>query len=389
MSRPIPRHVIPLEADEIALAARLAAGGHARPGGRDTLVAALQRRLGVEHVVPVASGRRALALALHALDLPGRARVGVPSYCFPALVRVIEAYDHIPVFLPCSPTTLTLDPDALATRVFHLDAVLGIQPFGQATGIPECADVCRGAGVPLIEDASQSTGAERDGRAVGSFGAVSVFSMVDGKNLHAFGGGLLATSDARIAARATARLGPPEGPLASDFRTGLVRALASSPRPFAVGAYPALRLRAALDPSGFDAMFDEPDAPFDPDDPLRTMSDDRCAFAVLNLHHLDDRNQRRRTVARVLRDGLQDQPGLTLQDPGPGTHTYNAFPVRVADGAKFARALLSHGVDIRRDYMVWFDERAFDDEVVYLPSHPAMTTDDAQRVVEVVRAVLT
>lgn len=389
MPLPIPRHIIPLDMREVALATRLAAGFQPGEQALAQFTDAVARRLGVAHVVPVASGRRALALALHALQLRPGARIGVPTYCFPALVRVFEAYGYQPVFLPISADTLAIDADALRPLVSSLDAVLGIQPFGQIAGVPEAAAVCAQAGVPLIEDASQSTGALRDGRAAGAWGRVSVFSMVDGKNLQAFGGGLLATDDAALADRARARLGPAEGSVAADFRAGLIRATLSSRVPFAAGPWPALRARAAVDPAGFDAMFDEPDAPFDAADPLRAMSPARAAFALLNLQRLDERNLRRREVARLLFAGLDGVDGLHLQRPGAGTHTYNAFPVRVRDGAVFARRLMRFGVDVRRDYMVWFTpDRAFDEDVVYLPSHPGMDEPDARRVIDAVRSVL-
>jgi dTDP-4-amino-4,6-dideoxygalactose transaminase len=389
MPLPIPRHIIPMDLPEVALAARLAAGSSP---GEDALVRftdAVGRRLGVPHVVPIASGRRALALALHALQLKPGARVGVPTYCFPALVRVFEAYGYQPVFVPIGADTLAIDPDGLRRVVASLDAVMGIEPFGQICGVPDCESICDEAGVPLIEDASQSTGAIRDGRPAGSWGRVGVFSMVDGKNLQAFGGGLLTTHDADLAARARARLGPTEGSVAADFRGGLARAALSARVPFAAGPWPALRARASLDPDGFDTMFDEPDAPFDAADPLRAMSPARAAFALLNLQRLDERNLRRREVARLLFAGLDGVDGLSLQRPGPGTHTYNAFPVRVRDGATFARRLMRFGVDVRRDYMAWFTpDRAFDEDVVYLPSHPGMDEADARRVVAAVRSVL-
>ena len=56
--------------------------------------------------------------------------------------------------------------------------------------------------LPVIEDAAQAIGAERQGRRAGSTGATGCFSFYPSKNLGAFGdGGMVTTSDAEMAGR--------------------------------------------------------------------------------------------------------------------------------------------------------------------------------------------
>src|SRR5262249_32221524 len=61
-------------------------------------------------------------------------------------------------------------------------------------------DVARRRGIPLIEDAAQSLGAEHRARRTGEL-ALATFSFYPAKNLGAFGdGGMLATADESLAA---------------------------------------------------------------------------------------------------------------------------------------------------------------------------------------------
>lgn len=388
---PVPRHAVPLDPPEVWRAIATLAGRRADPAQVAAFEERFARYLGARAVLGVASGRRAFALGLRALGLKTGSRIGLPAYCFQALVRVVEAYGHEPVFLPIDPGALALDPEGVVAHAGRLDAVTLIQPFGQVADVFGVVEACEERGIPLIEDASQSTGAAMGGRQVGTFGRLGVFSMVSGKNLHGFGGGALVTDDEVLRERAAALAGPPvDRGMPATFRGELVRAFLSSRSGFVLGPYPALRTLAAVAPGRFAALFDEADAPFDAHDPLRRMAPEQAALAILNLQRLDERNLRRRLLARRLRHALGGVGGLTLQAIDPrAIHTFNAFPVRVADGLRFARALLRHGVDVRRDYMTWYGgPPAFPEDVVYLPCHPGMTEDDVDHVAQAVQAVL-
>src|SRR5438477_483738 len=74
----------------------------------------------------------------------------------------------------------------------HTGAVMVTHLHGCACDIETIAATCREAGVPLVEDASQSFGARVGGKRLGTFGRASVFSFGMAKNVNAFYGGLVA-----------------------------------------------------------------------------------------------------------------------------------------------------------------------------------------------------
>ncbi len=82
--------------------------------------------------------------------------------------------------------------------------MVGVDLYGQIAPFDQLREVV-GDDVVLIEDAAQSQGADRHGRAGGSFGAVAATSFYPGKNLGAFGdAGAVTTDDAAIADRVRA-----------------------------------------------------------------------------------------------------------------------------------------------------------------------------------------
>lgn len=63
--------------------------------------------------------------------------------------------------------------------------------------------------------------------------------------------------------------------------------------------------------------------------------------------------------------------------------------VRTPDAIGLARKLRRAGYDTRTDYMEWFGEaQDFDEPVIYLPNHPAMTGADIDGLVQAVRCAL-
>ncbi len=394
MRLPIPRHHIALDRDELRLGVGLAGRGRAPPGSRAAFEIAVARAFGAERAVAVESGRTALCLALQALDLAAGAVVVLPQYCFFSVVGVVEAMGLTPRFAPVDADTFTLDVVALAGALDGAACLVIVHPFGQAASVDRIAAICAEADVPLVEDASQSTGASLEGKSVGSFGAYGVFSLVSGKNLQTFGGGLVVAADPARAARLdvlTRGLQEADEDRARQLlRSSLPRWLLATRVGFAVAGWPGFVLIDALAPARLDQLFHEERRSFDPNERIRRLSDAQGALGLLGLERLDLRNSRRRHSAQRLLDGLGGVPGLALQHPDPrASHTWNAVPVRVADGDGLARRLLRAGVDVRKDYMDHYGAgRAFSEDVIYVPNHTAMTEADIDRVIAAVRAAI-
>jgi len=176
-------------------------------------VRALEERLaafaGVEHCLGCSSGTDALLLALMALGVgPGDAVFTTP-FTFVATAEVIALAGATPVFVDVDPATRNLDPARLGQALAALGrgphglrpgAVIAVDLFGLPCDYPALEQVLEGSGVPLVEDAAQSFGAQLGGVRAGAFGDVAATSFFPAKPLGCYGdGGAVFTSDAALA----------------------------------------------------------------------------------------------------------------------------------------------------------------------------------------------
>ena len=122
-------------------------------------------------------------------------------YSFFATVGAILAVGAKPVFVDVEPETFNLDPAKLKSALAAHPRVKAILPVHLYGGCADMDAILEAAdGIPVIEDAAQSVGAEYKGRRAGSIGRIGCFSFFPTKNLGAFGdGGMLTTEDEGLA----------------------------------------------------------------------------------------------------------------------------------------------------------------------------------------------
>lgn len=390
----VPRHNVNLTGAELRWVLRGAVGAPDAPGGRADFEAKSRRYFGAAHVIAVESGRTSLYLALHGLGIKPGDTVVLPSYCFYSLVNVVEGMGCKARFAPIDPDTFALDPARLSEHVDGADAVVVIHPFGQLADMAGLQAVCSTHGIPTVEDASQATGGRWGRHRAGVIGDVGVFSLVSGKNLQTFGGGLITTQRDDVARTIRARLRPetpiPTERVQSAFRSGLQRWFLTTPLGHQGLMHPATVTLDALAPAKLTALAAETRTAFDPDQTICVLSDVQGRLGCMELAELDRRNAIRRANALRLLDGLKGLHGLTLPTFDPSCeNTFNAVAVRTPWARELAMKLRRRGYDTRPDYMEFFGStRAFDDAVIYLPNHPGMCSDTIDRLAATVRDIL-
>jgi dTDP-4-amino-4,6-dideoxygalactose transaminase len=168
--------------------------------------------LGSGHAVGVGSGTDGLHLALRVCAIgPGDAVVTV-SHTAVATVAAIEMAGAMPILVDINPDSYTMDPQSLedALRVCARDhrlsgrvkAVIPVHLYGRSADMDAILGIARKFGLRVIEDCSQSHGANFGGHMTGTLGDLGVFSLYPTKNLGALGdAGIVSTSDAALAAR--------------------------------------------------------------------------------------------------------------------------------------------------------------------------------------------
>lgn len=172
-------------------------------------VARLERQVArlsrTKHAVGCASGTDALLLALRALNVGRGDEVITTPFTFFATAGTVHNVGATPVFVDIEPRTFNIDPAAAKAAVTsRTRAIVPVDLFGQMAAI-ECIQRLL-PGIPVIEDAAQSIGAERmvDGepRRAGEIATIGTFSFFPSKNLGAYGdGGMLVTQDDALAER--------------------------------------------------------------------------------------------------------------------------------------------------------------------------------------------
>jgi perosamine synthetase len=158
------------------------------------LEAALAEVLGLRHVLTTNSGTSALHAAYLALDLPPGSAVLTPVTTFHASVTPALHCGLRPVLVDVEPETGNLSPAALEEAyTADVSCVVVNHTWGHPADLDGIVEFCRRRGLPLIEDCAHAYLSEYDGRPVGTFGDVAVFSMQGNKMLPAGEGGFLVT----------------------------------------------------------------------------------------------------------------------------------------------------------------------------------------------------
>ncbi|MGX1163224.1 dTDP-4-amino-4,6-dideoxygalactose transaminase [Arthrobacter sp. SLBN-100] len=159
--------------------------------------------VGTRHCIGVANGTDALELALRAGGVTPGGEVILPANTFIATAEAVSRIGAVPVPVDVDPEYLLMDPSAVAAAVTsRTQAIVPVHLFGQTAFVERLVPIADACGAVIIEDAAQSQGARRFGRAAGTLGLAAGTSFYPGKNLGAAGdAGAVLTDDPRVAAR--------------------------------------------------------------------------------------------------------------------------------------------------------------------------------------------
>lgn len=166
-------------------------------------------RVGVRHALALSSGTAALHLALIHLGAGPGTKVVLSTMTFAATANAVAYTGAEPVFVDSLAEDGNVDPGLLleAVRTLRAEgetvvAAIPVDLFGRvadyATMEPGLAEL----GVPLLEDAAEALGATRAGRAAGAFGRAAALSFNGNKIMTTSGGGMLLSDDAELIAHA-------------------------------------------------------------------------------------------------------------------------------------------------------------------------------------------
>jgi UDP-2-acetamido-2-deoxy-ribo-hexuluronate aminotransferase len=162
---------------------------------------ALAKYVGVRHCITCSSGTHTLEIALRALGIgPGDEVITVP-FTWISTAEVIALVGARPVFVDIEPDTFNMNVDLLPAAITpRTKAILPVSLFGQMPDYDRINALAALHGLPVMEDAAQSFGAEQRGRKSGGVTTIGSTSFFPAKPLGCFGeGGALFSNDAPLA----------------------------------------------------------------------------------------------------------------------------------------------------------------------------------------------
>ena len=201
--------------------------------------------VGRKHCIAFPFVRTAIYYILKDLNLPKGSVVLLPPITIKPILDVVLELGLVPEFVDidldtvCFSENELVDSLKLQPRVAILTYLFGIVP-----NVETITQLLRSANVYIIEDFSQCLNGEFDGKKIGTFGDVSVYSASSVKTLDTYGGGLAITdsiSQADSLFRHQLSLDrTPRRVLVKKVVTDLIRNFVTQPIIFPFITYPAL-----------------------------------------------------------------------------------------------------------------------------------------------------
>ncbi|MEW6132913.1 MAG: DegT/DnrJ/EryC1/StrS family aminotransferase [Pseudomonadota bacterium] len=146
------------------------------------------------------NGTIALLVAVQSLRLQGE--VITTPFTFPATTHVLAWNNITPVFCDIDPQTLTIDPDRIEGLITNrTTGILGVHVYGMPCDVERIREIADRHGLRVIYDAAHAFGTEIDGRGIGTYGDISMFSFHPTKLFHTAEGGALTYNDPNLKPR--------------------------------------------------------------------------------------------------------------------------------------------------------------------------------------------
>ncbi|GAB1434699.1 dTDP-4-amino-4,6-dideoxy-D-glucose aminotransferase VioA [Sphaerotilus sulfidivorans] len=327
------------------------------------LESALCEHLGVDHIALFTNGTIALVTALQALRITGE--VITTPYSFVATAHSLLWNGIKPVFVDIDPHTLNIDPQKIEAAITpNTTAILPVHCYGHPCDVQAIQKIADNYNLKVIYDAAHSFGVRlTDGTSVLRYGDLSVLSFHATKVFNTFEGGAIVCPDAKTKQR-----------IDHLKNFGFVDEI-------------------TVVASGINGK----------------MSEINASFGLLQLQHIDAALARRKTIDARYRTALTGVAGLQcINQSGESVANYSYFPLLIGPDYPLSRDALyqrlrEHDIYARRyfyplvsDFPMYrglpsavpsnlpvASETAR--KVLCLPIYPALSDEDQDRVIGVLR----
>lgn len=314
--------------------------------------------VGVRHCISVASGTDALLVALMTLDIgPGDEVITTP-FSFISTAEVIALLGATPVFVDIDADSYNLDAGLIEAAISDKTrAIMPVSLFGQCADLAAINAIAARHGLPVIEDAAQSFGAQSNGRRSCGMTTIGCTSFFPAKPLGCYGdGGACFTDDDALAERMRALRNHGQ-----DRRHH----------------HPLIGINGRMD----------------------TM---QAAVILSKMRLFPDEVTRRAQLGAQYSALLADTACVTPHISDGNLSVYAQYTLRVADRDALGSHLAAAGIPTAQYYPVTLDRQPAlarrsrvagpltiahraADEVISLPMHPYLREDEMQHITDAVR----
>jgi len=324
---------------------------------------------GSRHVRVMTSATAGLEMALEVAGIGAGDEVIMPAMSFAASANVVARLRATPKFVDVDLHTRNIDLDRVPAAITSKTrAIMPVHFAGLPVDMEGLYGLAAEHGLRVVEDAAHAIGSKYQGKPIGSFGDLVVFSFHPNKNMTTIEGGAITTGDALAAE------------LLEQYR------------------FHGIKRNAAGE---VDVMF--PGA-------KSNLTDVAAQIGIDQLRRLDGFNARRLSLAARYFDAFQGFTGALLPARGDSGHSWHMFQILIDFAARgmtrveFQKAMAERGIGIGVHYpsipsLKFYREAGYREEdtpvaarvgreTVTLPLFPAMRDEDVERVVSEIKAVL-
>lgn len=152
--------------------------------------------------IAVNSGTSALHLAIASLGIKPGDEIILPTFTMIATINAVTYCGAKPILIDADPKTWNIDPTKIEKVITsRTKAIIVVHTYGAPADMDPIIALSKKHNLWLIEDAAEAHGAIYKGKVAGSIGDVAAFSLYANKLVTTGEGGIVTTSNTKIAER--------------------------------------------------------------------------------------------------------------------------------------------------------------------------------------------
>ncbi|WP_281700330.1 DegT/DnrJ/EryC1/StrS family aminotransferase [Cetobacterium somerae] len=243
----------------------------------------LEEYLKVEYLTLSNNGHLALEIGLKGLDLPKDGEVITTPFTFASTTHAIVNSGLKPVFCDIEMKTYNIDVEKIEALITDKTvAIMPVHVFGNPCEVKKIEAIAKKHNLKVFYDAAHAFGVEIDGRGIGEFGDISMFSLHATKVFNSVEGGVLTYNNLQLQKK--------------------LRLLKN----FGIAGQEAVEL------VGLNCK----------------MNEFQAAMGIVNLRYIDNQILKRKLITTRYRENLKKIQGIHyIKDLENIKHNYSYFPI--------------------------------------------------------------